>query len=66
METYIIRLKVEGNGDTIINATEKANSEDEANQKALDRYSRVHKGKNITILSVKKNIPKKQNCRANK
>jgi hypothetical protein len=52
MTTYSIKLTVEGNGSSIINTTEKASSVEEARQKALDRYSRLYRGKEITIISI--------------
>ena len=51
MKTYNFKLKVEGS-DSIVNTTERANNAEEAQQKVLERYGRLYKGKTISIISI--------------
>lgn len=51
MPTYTIMLRVEDN-DSIVSTTEKADSAAEAKQKAQERFSKLHKGKVITIIKT--------------
>jgi hypothetical protein len=52
MTTYSITLKIEGNG-SMVATTERADSAAEAEQKVLERFGRLHRGKNITVISIK-------------
>jgi len=51
-KTYSIMLRVEGNPSQI-STSEKASNANEAEQKARDRFGRMHPGKEITIISIK-------------
>jgi hypothetical protein len=51
MTTYSIKLTVEGNG-SIVNTTERTNNAEEARQKVLERFGRLHPGKEITIIAI--------------
>jgi hypothetical protein len=53
MTTYSIKLTIEGNGrNNVTSTTEKANSPVEAQQKVLERFGRLYRGKEITIISI--------------
>ena len=51
MKAYNFKLKVEGN-DSVVLATERANNAIEAEQKIRERYGRLYRGKEITIISI--------------
>jgi hypothetical protein len=49
MKAYNFKLKIEGQ-DSQVSTTERAENATEAEQKVLERFGRLYKGKDITII----------------